>query len=87
MNNNIYDNFPRPTDLKMEKEDASKHGDNICFYRKNANISYMQGFSIIRVKIKAKLKKYLKTYAPKGMHRCHMLENVSYPEWSRYRFE
>ena len=49
----------------MEKEDASKHGDNICFYRKNANISYMQGFSIIRVKIKAKLKKLLKKVRPK----------------------
>ena len=41
----------------MEKENASKNGDNICFYGKHANISYMQGFSIIRVKIKAKLKR------------------------------
>ena len=71
----------------MEKENASKN-ENIRFYGKNANISYMPGFSIIRVNIKENYseiekvttKKYLKTCAPNGIHRCQVLENVSYPE-------
>lgn len=43
--------------MEKEKSMLQKNGDNICFDGKNANISYMQGFSIIRVNIKAKLKR------------------------------